>query len=377
MAEGKMAQASVKRRDLILKGGLAAGAGIAAASGFPKPAIAQTAPEIKWRLTASWPKALDVGWGGSEAFCRMVAELTDNKFQIQPFAAGELVPALQAMDAVSNGTLEVAHTASYYYVGKDPTFTFGTQLPFHCNSRQNAAWLMQGGGLQLLNDFYKKYNVHYVLCGTTGAQMGGFFRREIKTPDDLKGLKFRIGGLAGQILLKLGVVPTQIAGGDIYPALEKGTIDAAEWVGPYDDEKQGFHKIAPYYYYPGWWEGGPNINLFIDLKKWTELPKRYQAAVTAAANYAHNEFINKYDDRNPKALKRLAAAGTQFKAFPPEVMEASYKAAIDFYVETSKVNAEFKKMYDSMSAYWADQVLWWQVAEYAFDTYSIRLRAKA
>ena len=242
----------MKRRQ-FLAGATVAAAGVA--SSFPKPAVAQSAPELKWRLTSSFPKSLDTLWGGAEVVAKYVSEMTDNKFQIQPFAAGEIVPGLQAADAVTAGQVEMCQTASYYYFGKDPTFAFGTAVPFGLNNRMQNAWMYQGGGIDLLNEFYKKYKIYALPAGNTGAQMGGWFRKEIKTADDLKGVKMRIGGFAGRSCQKVGVIPQQIAGGDIYPALEKGTIDAAEWVGPYDDEKLGFAKIAPYYYYPGWWEG--------------------------------------------------------------------------------------------------------------------------
>ncbi len=260
-----------------------AGAATVAASSFPKPAIAQSAPEIKWRLTSSFPKSLDTIYGAGEVFAKTVSDMTDGKFQIQVFAAGEIVPGLQALDAVSNGTVEACHTVSYYFVGKDPTFALASAIPFGMNYRGQNAWLSAGGGMELMNEFYAKFNVHGVTAGNTGAQMGGWFRREVKTVADMNGLKMRIGGFAGQVLQKVGVVPQQIAGGDIYPALEKGTIDAAEWVGPYDDEKLGFFKVAPYYYYPGFWEGGPALHVFINKAKWDELPASYKAAVEAAA----------------------------------------------------------------------------------------------
>jgi hypothetical protein len=184
-----------------------------------------------------------------------LAEATDNRFQIQTFAAGEIVPGLQALDAVQNGTVELCHTAAYYYIGKDPTFAVCCAIPFGPNTRQQNAWFYNGGGNELVNEFVKKFNLYALPGGGTGTQMGGWFRKEINTLEDLKGLKFRIGGYAGRTFQKLGSVPQQIAGGDIYPALEKGAIDAAEWVGSYDDEKLGFSKVAKYYYYPGWWEG--------------------------------------------------------------------------------------------------------------------------
>ena len=221
------------------------------------------------------------------------------------FAAGEIVPGLQAADAVSNGTVEMCHTASYYYVGKDPTYAFGTAVPFGLNSRMQNAWQYFGGGMELMNDFYKKANIYGIPCGNTGCQMGGWFRKEIKDVSDLNGLKMRIGGFAGRVLTKLGLVPQQLAGGDIYPALEKGTLDACEWVGPYDDEKLGFHKVAQYYYYPGWWEGGAMLHNFINIEKWNALSPTYKSIVKTASMAAHEWMQAKYDAVNPAALKRL------------------------------------------------------------------------
>jgi TRAP-type mannitol/chloroaromatic compound transport system substrate-binding protein len=236
--------------------------------------------------------------------------------------------------------------------------------------------MIHGGGMDLLNNFYKKFNVTALMAANTGCQMGGWFRKEINTLDDLKGLKFRIGGFPGKVLTKLGVVPQQIAGGDIFPALEKGTIDAAEWVGPYDDEKLGFFKIAPHYYYPGWWEGGSMIFAFVNLDKWNSLPKAYQAALTAAGHYANTWSMAKYDQANPLALKRLVAAGTQLKPFSPAIMDACYKAAAELHNEVAATNADFKKVLDAMLAFRNDEYLWWQVAEYSYDSYMIRARAR-
>src|SRR5437764_2038075 len=236
----------MKRRRFLKMAGLTSAASLVA-----KPAIAQSSSETKWRLTSSFPKSLDTIYGAAEVFAKAVAEATDNKFQIQVFAAGEIVPGLQAADAVSNGTVEMCHTASYYYFGKDPTFALGTASQFGLNSRMQNAWMFFGGGMDLMNGFYKKFNIYGIPGGNTGCQMGGWFRKEVKTPADLNGIKMRIGGYAGRTMAKLGVVPQQLAGGDIYPALEKGTLDACEWVGPYDDEKLGFYKVAQHYYYPG------------------------------------------------------------------------------------------------------------------------------
>src|SRR6516165_10918078 len=326
----------MKRRDFLKAAGLTGTA--AAAAGVAMPAIAQSMPELKWRCTSSFPKSLDTIYGGAEVFAKAVAELTDNKFQIQVFAAGEIVPGLNAADAVTNGTVEMCHTASYYYVGKDPTYAFGTAVPFGLNSRMQNAWMFFGGGMELMNDFYKKANIYALPCGNTGAQMGGWFRKEIKAPSDFNGLKFRIGGYAGRVISKLGVVPQQIAGGDIYPALEKGTLDACEWVGPYDDEKLGFQKVAQYYYYPGWWEGGPTLHNFINLDKWNALPKTYQTILRIACAAANSWMVNKYDAQNPKALRELVASGTKLAPFSPAIMEASYNAASEVYGEATAKN---------------------------------------
>jgi TRAP-type mannitol/chloroaromatic compound transport system substrate-binding protein len=363
---------SMKRREFLKVG--AAGA---AASALAAPAIAQSMPEVRWRLTASWPKSLDTLYGACETIAKYVGEATDQKFQMQVFAAGEIVPALQVLDACQNGTVEIGHTATYYYIGKDPTWALFCAVPFGLNTRQQNAWFYDGDGMKLMNEFGKKYNVYSLVGGNTGAQMGGWFRKEIKTVDDLKGLKMRIGGWAGKTLQTLGVVPQQIAGGDIYPALEKGTIDAAEWVGPYDDEKLGFYKVAPYYYYPGWWEGGTANHFLVNLAKWNELPKNYQAVVAAAAGSANVEETARYDARNPAALKRLIAAGTQLRPFPQPVMEACLKASNEVNAETSAANADYKKVLDSMQAFRNDEYLWWQVAEYTYDGFMIRTRTRA
>jgi TRAP-type mannitol/chloroaromatic compound transport system substrate-binding protein len=350
----------------------AAGIGAAATTTLAAPAIAQSAPEIKWRMASSFPKSLDTIFGASEFLVKRVAAATDNKFQIQVFAGGEIVPGLQVLDAVQNNTVECGHTAPYYYVGKDPTWAFGTAIPFGLNSRQQTAWMYFGGGRQLLNDFYKGYSVTGITCGNTNAQMGGWFRKEIKSLDDLKGLKMRIGGFAGQVLAKLGVVPQQIAGGEIYPALEKGTIDAAEWVGPYDDQKLGFNKVAPNYYYPGWWEGGPQLDLLVNISQWEKLPKTYQNILEASCADAHSWMMAKYDAQNPKALRELIAGGTKLHAFPQAVMEACFAASDELYNETAAKNANFKKVYDNWKAFRAEQVLWMQVADNTFDNFMVR-----
>jgi TRAP-type mannitol/chloroaromatic compound transport system substrate-binding protein len=352
-----------------------AGVGAAAATAVAAPALAQGMPELKWRLTSSFPKSLDTLYGGAEQFCKRVSDLTDGKFKITPFASGEIVPGFQVLDACQNGTVEIGQTAAYYYIGKDITFTFDTAVPFGLNSRQHVAWWMHGGGRQLMGDFYKEYGVVGHLMGGTGAQMGGWYRKEIKSPDDLKGLKFRVGGFAGQILGKLGVIAQQIPGGEIYPALEKGTIDAAEWVGPYDDEKLGFQKVAQYYYYPGWWEGTGMGTAYINQKAWDSLPPAYKNAIEVSANEITLWMLGKYDHGNPAALRRLIAGGAKLAPFPNSVLEACYNAATETLNEIASKNAKFKKVYDSWRPYRSEQVLWGRIAEGGFDAFMGRMYA--
>ena len=355
----------MKRREFLRK----AGVGAVAAGAVAAPAVVKAQATISWRMASSFPKSLDTIYGAGDHVCKRVSEMTGGKFSIRIFAAGEIVPGLQVLDAVQAGTVECGHTAPYYYVGKDPTWAFGTTIPFGLNYRQYNAWWLFDKGEQLYNEFLKEYGITSILCGNTGAQMGGWYRKEIKTVADLKGLKFRIGGFAGQVIAKLGGVPQQIAGGDIYPSLEKGTIDAAEWVGPYDDEKLGFNKVAKFYYYPGWWEGGPALHTIVNLKAWQSLPKEYQEILTAASYEANTWMMSKYDAQNGPALRRLVASGTQIRAFPRDIMEASFKAANELYAETNAKNAAFKKIFEPYMAFRNETITWFRVTENTYDDF--------
>jgi TRAP-type mannitol/chloroaromatic compound transport system substrate-binding protein len=357
----------MQRRDFLKKASLGAAAG--AASTLAAPAIADSAPNIKWRLTSSFPKSLDTIFGSAEVLANRLRAITNGKFDIRVFAGGEIVPGLQALDAVQQGTVEVCHTCSYYYVGKDKAFGFGTAVPFGMNARQMNAWVYYGGGQKILDDFYAAYNVRSFPGGNTGTQMGGWFRKEVKTLADVKGLKMRIAGLGGNVFSQLGVVPQQIAGGDIYPALEKGTIDAAEWVGPYDDEKLGFYKVAKNYYYPGWWEPGPMIHFFVNKKEWDKLPKDYQAAFEAAAHEANEMMLAEYDHKNPIALAKLLQSGVKLRKFSDEILEAAYKAAQQLYADESAKNPAFKKIYVEYEKYRKAQNAWFSVAENRMDSF--------
>ena len=333
------------------------------------PAVVHAQANIRWRLASSFPRSLDTIFGAAEVFAKKVGEMSGGKFQITTHAGGELMPPFGVVDGVQNGTVEIAHTAPYYFFGKDETFALGCAIPFGMNSRQMTAWMIEGNGLKLMREFYKNYNIINFLGGNTGAQMGGWFRKEIKSIADMKGLKFRIGGFGGKIIERIGGVPQNIPGGEIYQSLEKGTIDAAEWVGPYDDLKLGFHKVATNYYYPGWWEGGPQLDFYVGIKAYEALSAEYKAMVEAAASHAHVDMQAKYDARNPGALRQLVAQGTKLFRFPKDMMDAAFKESMALYSELGAKNPNWKKVYDDFSNFRRDQNLWFRFTEAGFDDF--------
>jgi TRAP-type mannitol/chloroaromatic compound transport system substrate-binding protein len=351
------------RRSILKSTGIA---GVLAAGVAPAVHAQAT---IRWRLASSFPKSLDTIYGAAEVFANQVKAMSSGKFEISVHSAGELMPAFGVVDGVQQGTVEICHTVPYYFFGKDETFAIGAAIPFGLNSRQTSAWMFEGNGLKLMREFYAKYNMINFPGGNTGAQMGGWFRKEIKSLADMKGLKFRIGGFAGRIIERMGGVPQNIPGGEIYQALEKGTIDAAEWVGPYDDLKLGFNRVAPFYYYPGWWEGGPQVDFFINQKAYDALPADYKAIVTAASGYTHVDMQAKYDARNPAALKTLVAQGAKLRPFPNDVMAESFKVSMQVYEELSAKNENWKKVYADYAKFRADQNLWFRFTEATFDRF--------
>lgn len=363
---------SVRRREVLKCAALAASAVTLAA-----PAIAQSSPAIRWRMTESFPKSLPNLYGVAELFAEQVAQATDGNFQIQVLAPGEIVGAAQALDAVQNGTVESAHTSGNYFIGKEIAFAFGTGLPFGLNARQHDAWWHLGGGRELFNEVLANYNAIAIAGGNSGAQMGGFFRNEIKSVADLNGLKFRVSGLGGRILSKLGVVAQQIPAGDIYPALERGTLDAVEFSGPADDEKLGFIKVAKYYYSFSFWEGSSQAVFMFNKQKWDELPKSYQAILNNVGQQAHNWMTWSYDSTNGPALRRMVTDGAEIRAFPDDMLQASLKAANELYAELSGQSPAFKKSYDSLVAFRSEVLPWWQVGEYAYDSFMVRTRGRS
>jgi TRAP-type mannitol/chloroaromatic compound transport system substrate-binding protein len=341
------------------------------------PALAQTNPEVRWRISSAFPRNLDVLFGTGENIAKRVAALTDNRFQIRFFPAGEIVPGFQVLDAVQAGTLEGGHTPVYYYTGKDPSFAFFTAMPFGLNARQNLAWMQYGGGNELAAELFRDYNIVGFPAGDTGAQMGGWVRNEIKSLDDLKGLKFRIAGLAGEVFQRLGAVPTQIAAADIYPSLERGTLDAVEFVGPHDDEKLGFVRVARNYYAPGFWEAGAHLHLILNQRAFEALPAAYKAALEVACGEANSDMLARYDHLNPQALRRLVAAGAQLRFWPRDIMQAAWREAHGLYDEMSGRNERFKKIWTAYRAYRDEEYQWFRVAESSFDNFAFPAAAQA
>ncbi len=337
------------------------------ATGVAPAVHAQTV--IRWRLASSFPKSLDTIYGAAETLARHVRVISGGKFDITVYPAGELMPAFDVVDGVQQGTVEAAHTAPYYFFNKNETFAIGGAIPFGLNSRQMSAWTFQGNGLRLMREFYAGYSIISFPCGNTGAQMGGWFRKEIRSLADMKGLKFRVGGFAGKVIERLGAIPINLPGGDIHQALEKGVIDAAEWIGPYDDQKLGFNKVAPNYYYPGWWEGGLQLDLYVNQRAYDALTPEYKALIDIASAAAHVDMQAKYDARNPAALKQLVGAGARLRPFPAEVMNAAFKQSIQLYAELSASNPAWAKVYADYTRFRGDQNLWFRFTEATFDRF--------
>jgi TRAP-type mannitol/chloroaromatic compound transport system substrate-binding protein len=342
----------------------AAFAATGAAAAAALPAMAQSTNDvIKWRLASSFPKSLDTLFGAATTISRVVGEMTDGKFTLQTFAAGEIVPGLQVLDAAQNGTVECGQSYNGYYIGKNPALIFDGSVPFGLTPRQHNAWLLYGDGRKLMDEIYDTFNVVALPCGQTGGQMFGWFRKEMKTVADFQGLKIRTAGFGGKVLSKLGAVPQQIAGGDIYPALEKGTIDACEWVGPYDDEKLGFPKVAPYYYTPGVMELEAINQLYVHKAAWASLPPRYQAILRYACWYALTEMIAQYDAKNALAIVRLVAGGTKLSYLPPEILQALRKALEEVLEEEAGKSEQFKKVLTNWRQFRAEQHRWFAIAD--------------
>lgn len=365
----------MKRRKLI--GQAAIGAMSAAALNSCRPTASGPAvqgdslPRIRWKMATSWPQSLDTIYGGADTIAKRVEEMTDGRFQITPYAAGEIVPGLQVLDAVQAGTVECGHTASYYYIGKNPALAFATAVPFGLNAQQQNAWLYYGGGLEAMQKLYSDFGIINFPAGNTGVQMGGWFKRQINSVSDLNGLKMRIPGLGGQVMAKLGVNVQVLPGGEIYLALERGAIDAAEWVGPYDDLKLGLNEAAQFYYYPGWWEPGPTLEVLVNRSQWDRLPVEYQEIFKTAAYEANINMLAQYDALNREALAKLVAGGTQLTPYSREIMQAAQKASFEFYEENASKDATFKEVYDGWKKFRDEIYRWTAINELSYANFVV------
>jgi TRAP-type mannitol/chloroaromatic compound transport system substrate-binding protein len=364
---------TISRRNALVSLGTTLGAATVGQTAFAaaSPNIHTGHKKIQWRMTSSFPKSLDTIYGAAEYMANEVEKMTDGNFKISVFAAGELAPSLGALDVTTNGAVDACHTTAYYYVGKNEAFALASCIPFGLNARQQIAWLNYGGGNEALKSLFDDHNVIPAITGNTGTQMGGWLKREINELSDIKGLKMRIGGLAGQVFSELGAVPQQIPGSDIYPSLEKGVIDGAEWVGPYDDEKLGFHKIAPYYYYPGWWEGGPVIHSLFNKDSYNKLPNSYKAILHAACNKATGFMLAQYDMLNPPALRRIVASGTILKKYSTDILKEFNKASHDVYSRISANNKTFADIFQKHEAFRKETALWLRFADAHFDHFML------
>jgi len=351
------------RRSAIQHAGLA---GVLAAGVAP---AAHAQAVVRWRLASSFPKTLDTLFGAAEAFARKLNDMSGGKFEVSVHAPGEITSAFGVQEAVQQGAVEMAHTAATYFFGKDDAFTLSCSVPFGLNSRQMSAWMLQGNGLKLTREFYARYNIVNFPGGNTGTQMGGWFRQEVRGVADLKGLKFRVGGFAGRVMERMGMVPRHLPASDIAPALEKGLLDGAEWAGPYDDQKLGLNKAAPYYYYPGWWEGGPQLEFFVHSRAWESLSAEHKAMFEAAAAAVHGEVQARYDVKNPAALKQLVAARTKVLPFPREVMDRAFRESTALYADLSAKNPAWRRIYADFAAFRREQNLWFRFTEARFDSF--------
>ena len=381
-------ETKVDRRDFLKKAGMTVAAGgvltaVAACAGEEEPSAAAAAeavaagggPEIEWEMGTSWPLSFDTIFGGAVDFAERVSRLTGGRFRINPRAGGELVPGLEVLQNVQQDAIPAGHTAAYYYVGQSPATAFSTALPFGLTYRQQNAWMYEGGGLEIMRDFYAdRFGVINFPAGNTGVQMGGWFNKEINSAADLEGLRMRIPGLGGRVMERLGVTVQLLPGGEIFQALQTGAIDATEWVGPYDDTTMGFHQVARYYYYPGWWEPGPQVDLFLPLSRWNELPEEYQAIVEAAAYGASATLMARYDAKNPVSLAEILQSDVELRPFPQDVMQAAEDAAFALFYETAAENDDFATIYAAWKDFRSAITQWHGLAEAAMVSWTGRRR---
>ncbi len=370
----------MKRRNLLGNSAAALGA-VAAAGAISSCTVRREtssvssplAPNIRWRMATSWPLSLDTIYGGADIICQRVEQLSGGRFVITPYAAGEIVPGLEVLDAVQSGSVECGHTASYYYIGKNPAFAFGTSVPFGLTAQQQNSWLYEAGGNQLLNNIYSDFGVISFPAGNTGAQMGGWFKRKLGDLSSLKGLKMRIPGLGGKVMAQLGVNVQVLPGGEIYLALDRGAIDAAEWTGPYDDEKLGLSRAARFYYYPGWWEPGPTLTALANKNAWNKLPKEYQEIFSTACFEANLTMLSRYDSLNGAALQRLLNSGTALVPYSVDILKAAKDVSFQIFSEMESQDRSFGKLFGEWRSFQKEVSLWNKINEFSYTSFTYNL----
>ncbi|PSQ80606.1 MAG: ABC transporter substrate-binding protein [Bacteroidetes bacterium QS_1_63_11] len=366
----------MERRDFTKKALLgAAGAGLLSGCGSEESSDdgapnVQTNQQVRWRLASSFSRSLDTIYGAAEVLSERLKALTDGNFEILTYPGGELVPPLEVPGSVQNRTVEMGHSASYYFIGKNPALAFDCTVPFGLTARQYNAWLLYGGGMDLMRDLFADFNILNLPGGNTGTQMGGWFRTEVASMDDMQGLKMRIPGLGGSVMSEMGVNTQVLPSGEIYPSLERGAIDAAEWVGPYDDEKLGFHEVADYYYYPGWWEPGPALTFYVNRDAYESLPTQYQDALKTAASEASLNMLAQYDHKNPAALDRLLDKGTTLRRFPDEVMKRAQKATTQLLEDNASGNKQYREIYGAYKDARGSAYRWFGTAEMGYADFA-------
>ncbi|MFQ5328777.1 MAG: TRAP transporter substrate-binding protein [Thermodesulfobacteriota bacterium] len=357
----------MKRRTFLKKGGTTvAAAGAALAIGAP---AVHAKRSFNWKMVTTWPPHFPVMGEGAEEFARLVEEMSEGRLRIQVYGGGELVPALQAFDAVSQGIVEMGHGASYYWAGKAPATQFFAAVPFGMNAQQMNAWLYSGGGLALWEELYAPFNLVPMAAGNTGVQMGGWFNKEIKSITDIKGLKMRMPGLGGKVIARAGGSAILSAGGEIYTNLDRGVIDATEWVGPYHDYLMGFHKVAKYYYYPGWHEPGTVLELIINKGAFERLPKDLQAVVRSAAYRSNVVMLSEFEAKNNSYLQKLITEHkVLLKRFPDDVLKSFKRYTREVLQEVTAKDRMSRKVYDSFSTFQKNVSQWADVSEVAYHS---------
>lgn len=319
---------------------------------------------IRWRVVTTWPPTLPILMDGVRQMAEEIKQMSEGRLEIEVFGGGELVPALESFDAVDSGTAELGHGASYYWAGKTPASQFFTSVPFGMNAQQMYSWLYGGGGLELWEETYQDFNLVPIPAGNTGVQMGGWFNREINTLDDFNGLKMRIPGLGGKVISQVGGSAELIAGGEIYTSLERGVIDATEWIGPYHDQILGFQNVAQYYYYPGWHEPGSVLELIVNRQAWEGLSPDLQQIVRTAANAQNTWMLAQFDAQNGSALRDLVDnEGVELRQFPDEVMDGLAQAAEEVLTEVADSDPTAAKVYDSFRSFQQEVAAWGNVSE--------------